>query len=80
MHPAQSTTGPQNGPLTAVAAILASAPTLPASASLRARVEAHVEHLVAALDMLDLDPDLESSGDDEPYLAGCGWRTGGADV
>ncbi len=42
-------------------------------ASLRKRTEAAIEALVAMLDELDGDPDLEPDNDDEPWL---GWEGG----
>lgn len=43
---------------------------LPLTPALRARIEATIERLVALLDAIDGDPDLELMGDDEPSL---GW-------
>lgn len=41
--------------------------------SLRERIEAAIESMVALLDQLDEDPDLEPDNDDEPSL---GWEDG----
>jgi hypothetical protein len=38
--------------------------------SLRHAVEAQIEQLIAFLDWIDADPDLESTGDREPSLCG----------
>lgn len=38
----------------------------------RAELEARIEELIALLDLLDDDPDLEDTGDDEPSLGGLG--------
>lgn len=38
----------------------------------RARLESKIEELIALLDLLDADPDLEDGGDDEPSLGGYG--------
>lgn len=43
---------------------------LPVTPSLRMRIEATIEQLVALLDEIDGDPDMESANDDEPSL---GW-------
>lgn len=43
---------------------------MPMTPALRARIEAAIERLVALLDAIDGDPDLELMGDDEPSL---GW-------
>jgi hypothetical protein len=45
-------------------------PEIPADAVPRAAVERAIEALVALLDALDPDPDLEPNGDEEPSL---GW-------
>lgn len=36
----------------------------------RARLETKIEELIALLDLLDGDPDLEDGGDDEPSIGG----------
>jgi len=41
----------------------------------RARIERIIDNLVALLDATDPDPDLEPTGDDEPYL---GWPNNAA--
>lgn len=38
----------------------------------RARLEAKIEELVSLLDLIDGDPDLEDTGDDEPSLGASG--------
>lgn len=43
---------------------------LPMTRSMRMRIEATIEQLVALLDEIDGDPDLEAANDDEPSL---GW-------
>lgn len=49
-------------------------PFLAVTPSMRTRIEATIEHLLALLDTIDGDPDLEDGGDAEPeplepYLA-----------
>lgn len=36
----------------------------------RAHLETKIEELIALLDVLDGDPDLEDTGDDEPWIGG----------
>lgn len=47
-----------------------------AAARVRAEIEAHIEKLIAILDLLDEDPDLEADSDAEPSLGwnGNGWQ------
>ena len=49
----------------------ASDPTHPLA---RHRIESTIERLIALLDSLDADPDLEEDGSDEPWL---GWTPHG---
>jgi hypothetical protein len=37
----------------------------------RQRLEAKIEELIALLDLVDGDPDLEDTGDDEPSIGTC---------
>jgi hypothetical protein len=43
---------------------------VPVTSSMRQRLEATIDNLIALLDEIDGDPDRESTGDDEPIL---GW-------
>ncbi|WP_105437528.1 hypothetical protein [Neorhizobium sp. T25_13] len=36
----------------------------------RRRLEAKIEEMIGLLDILDGDPDVENSGDEEPWLGG----------
>lgn len=49
--------------------------TMIESGRLRARMEAAIETMLALLDELEADPDLEPDTDNEPTL---GWHEGGA--
>ncbi|MCA0343862.1 MAG: hypothetical protein LCH99_29555 [Proteobacteria bacterium] len=42
----------------------------PCARSSRAELEARIEELIALLDLLDDDPDLEDTGDEEPSAGG----------
>lgn len=39
--------------------------------AMRARIERTIQALIALLDEIDGDPDMEDTGDNEPSLAGC---------
>ncbi|RUV41056.1 MAG: hypothetical protein EOQ55_00560 [Mesorhizobium sp.] len=43
---------------------------LPLTVARRRRIERTIDALLALLDEADGEPDLESTGDEEPYLAG----------
>lgn len=49
---------------------------LPMTPSLRSRIEATIEQLLALLDQIDGDPDLEPGADDEPSLGWTYFRDG----
>lgn len=42
----------------------------------RAELERRIEEMIALLDLMDGDPDLEDSGDDEPSIGGRAIRLG----
>lgn len=50
---------------------------IPVTPGLRTRIENTIEQLVALLDQIDGDADLEQTGDDEPYLSAgaMGWSS-----
>lgn len=47
---------------------------------LRASLEAHIDRCIAMLDSIDPDPDLEDTGDFEPWLAGDPTNDAGQDI
>jgi hypothetical protein len=49
-------------------------------AVVRSRAEAMIETLIALLDQIDGDPDLEDNADDEPSIGGYPWRDDGVDL
>ena len=71
-------TGRPADPMAAAVADTLAALTPGERARLRDRIAARVELLVAALDLLDGDPDDEDGADDEPSLAGPYVPAGGA--